>query len=189
MAVPVFPRIRLPINTRLYLIIFFGLLLRLYDLAGASVVEWDGITYALMGESFAKGASKEALSGVFPPVYPLVIGFFHLFVPDVEREGKLVSLVFGILLTYLCFFFLKGLLDEKGALIGAFLVAIHPCLVKFSAQLLSESLAIFLFAVTVYFFFKSRLKGDGRAIGLSGVFLALTYLARPEYVILTCPLP
>ena len=35
MADSVFPRICLPINTRLYLIIFFGLLLRLHDLVGA----------------------------------------------------------------------------------------------------------------------------------------------------------
>ena len=178
----------LSINKRFYLILLVGLLLRAFDVVNAVIIERDGITYALMGENFTRGAFKEALSGVFPPFYPLMIGFFHFLVPDIELAGRLVSLVFGVLLIYMCFLFFKRFLDEKKALIGALFVAIHPYLVKYSAQVLSESLAIFLFTVTIYLFYKGWLDSDVKAIGLSGFFLALTYLTRPEYVVFYIPL-
>lgn len=186
MAVCMFCR-NTSVSLRLSVIVLLGFLLRIFDLINASVIEMDGIAYARMGENFAKGAFKEALSSVFSPCYPIVIGFFHLFIPDIELAGRLVSLIFGILLIYVCFLFFKQLLDERKALTGAFFVAIHPYFVRYSAQVLSESLAIFLFTVTVYLFYKGWLKNNVKAIGLSGFFLALTYLTRPEYVIFYVP--
>lgn len=187
-TVPMFANRSLSVNKRLYLILLVGLLLRVFDMVNAVIIERDGIAYARMGENFARGAFREALSSVFSPFYPLVIALFHLLIPDIELAGRIVSLVFGVLLIYVCFLFLKRLLDDKKALVGAFFVAIHPYLVRYSAQVLSESLATFLFAATIYLFYKGWLERDVKAIGLSGFFLALTYLTRPEYLIFYVPL-
>lgn len=171
------------INKRLCLILLLGVVLRVFDLVNAAIIERDGIAYARMAEDFGRGYFKEAMSSVFPPGYPLVIAFFHLLIPDVELAGRIVSLVFGILLVYICFLFLRSLIDEKKALVGAFFVAIHPYLVRYSAQVLSESLATFLFVAAVYFFYRGWLEKDVKAIGLSGFLFAVTYLTRPEYLI------
>jgi 4-amino-4-deoxy-L-arabinose transferase-like glycosyltransferase len=156
-------------------------------MVSAPTIEIDGTVYARLGESFSKGDFTAALRGVFPPVYPFFIGLFHLFIPDVELAGRLVSCVAGLLLIYVCFLFLKQFFGERNGLYGAFLVAIHPYLVRFSAQVLSESLATLLFALTVFSFYRGLKDGSRINFGVSGFLLALTYLTRPEYLVFYVP--
>src|SRR5208283_1474018 len=114
----------------------------------------DGISYATMAEQFSKGLFGQALGSVFPPFYPLFIALFHFAIPDVELAGRLVSLVFGMVTIYVSFLFARRLLhDETKAAWVAFLLAFQPYLVRYSGAVLSESIAVFLFAVTVFAFY------------------------------------
>lgn len=169
-------------------IVLLGILLRGFGLVTASVIDIDGTVYARMGESFARGDFAQGLRGAFPPVFPFLIGLFHLVVPDIELAGRLVSFVFGVLLIYVFFLFAKRFLDEKQALWGAFFVAIHPYLVKPSFQVLSESVAIFLFAVAIFLFYKGWTEDRSTDVALSGIVLGLTYLTRPEYIVFFAPM-
>jgi len=169
-------------------IILFGALLRAIGFVTDYVIKLDGITYAWIGESFAKGDFIKGLRGVFPPVYPMLIGLFHVVIPDIELAGRLVSFVFGVLLIYASFIFAKRFFDEKEALWISFFVAIHPYLVKFSSEVLSESVATFLFVVSIFLFYKGWLEDRVTDIALSGAMLGLTYLTRPEYIVFFAPM-
>jgi hypothetical protein len=165
-----------------------GLALRLLILLRASAIEMDGIGYATMAEQFVRGLFGQALGNVFPPFYPLFVGLFHLVIPDVELAGRLVSLVFGILLIYVSFIFAKRILGSGGkAVLVAFLVALHPYLVRYSGTVLSESLATLLFTVTVFTFYTGWQEESRWCIVASGLCLALTYLTRPEYLVFYAP--
>jgi hypothetical protein len=148
----------------------------------------DGTFYANIGEAYSRGAFREGLNGIFPPVYPMLIGFTHLVIPDLETAAVVVSFTAGLFTVYLSFFFCKKLIGEVQALYGAFFVAINPYLVKFSASVLTESVATLLVLVTVFTFYTGWSKGNQKHIVLSGFFLSLTYLTRPEYLIYCIPL-
>ncbi len=174
-------------KTIFFSIICLGCMVRLFDFITASAIELDGIGYAQMAGSFAKGAIFEGLKGISHPLYPVFLGGFSFFVKDLEIAGRIVSFIFGILLIYFTFLFLKKYFGEKKALYGAFFVAIHPYLVRYSVQVLSESMTTCLFAAAVCFFYKGWKEEDKTSIGLSGVFLALTYLNKAEYIIYALP--
>jgi hypothetical protein len=169
-------------------VLCFGFALRLAILLLESSIELDGVVYAEMGENFAKGAFGEALKGVFPPFYPLLIGLFHLFIPDLEVAARLVSMVMGLGLIWVSFLFFRDILGEEKALWGAAFVAIHPYLARYSAQALSESTGTMLFTAALFLFYRGWTRVDLRQTALSAVLLAFMYLTRPEYVVYAAPL-
>lgn len=165
-----------------------GLFLRLLVLVNAPAIELDGISYATMAEEFAHGHFGRALHSVFPPLYPLVTGLFHLAIPDVELAGRLSSLAVGMVLIYVSFRFAKRVLGRTDKAVWlAFLVAFQPYLVRYSGQVLSESLATLLFTVTVLAFYQGWQEGRRSPLVISGFCLALTYLTRPEYLVFYAP--
>lgn len=178
-----------PDQIGLLAIIVGGCILRILALLNNASIEIDGIQYARIGEAFAKGRLGDALSSVFSPGYPLLIGLFHFVVPDLELAGRLVSVVFGTLLIWLSFSLGKRVLkDNDKALWVSFLTALHPHLVRYSGEVLSESLATFLFTLAVFLFYAAWQENRRVLPALSGVFLGLTYLTRPEYLIYYAPL-
>jgi 4-amino-4-deoxy-L-arabinose transferase-like glycosyltransferase len=176
-------------RARLYfaLILLFGLALRLFDLIQAPAIEMDGVAYARIADHFLRGAFGQGLHDVFSPFYPFFIGLAYFLVHDLEVAGRCVSLIFGMLLICLCYPFFKRMLGEKKALYGAFFVAIHPYLVQYSASVLSESLATFLFVATVLLFYKGFVERKSIPLAFSGFLIALTYLTRPEYIVYYVP--
>ena len=172
----------------LFFILLLGLGVRGCDIINARAIEMDGVSYARIAEHFVNGEFGEVLKSIFPPFYPLVISLFHLAIPDVELAGRLVSLVCGLLLIYGSYLALARFLDAEKALWGAFFIAIHPYLARYSGQVLSESLATLLFAATVFFFYVGYEEKSSWRIFLSGFLLVLTYLTRPEYIAYYLPL-
>ncbi len=153
----------------------------------AGAIEIDGVAYARIAECFARGAFGEALASVFPPFYPLGIAVFHLVIPDVETAGRLVSLACALLLIYGSYVAAKRLLGTEKALWVSLFIAIHPYLTRYSAQVLSESLATLLFGATVFLFYIGYTGKRARHIALAGFLLVLTYLTRPEYIVYYAP--
>jgi hypothetical protein len=166
-----------------------ALALRLFILANNTAIEIDGISYATMGDQISKGHFGQALGNVFSPMYPVFIGLFHLVVPDLELAGRLVSLVSGMLVVYLSFLFARRLMGSGAkALLVAFLIAFQPHLVRYSGQVLSESLATLLFTLTAFCFYIGWQEDRRFLIGFSGFCLVLAYLTRPEYLVYFAPL-
>ena len=174
-------------NRYLLLILLIGLIVRLANVLSTSVIEIDGISYAFIAQAIARGEWGEVLKAVFSPFYPVLIALAHLFVGDYELAGRLVSLVFGLLLVYVSYLFFRRFLGERKALYACFILAIHPYLARYSGQVLSESLTTFLFMLTVLFFYRGWTEVKGLYVGLSGLFLVLTYLTRPEYIVFFVP--
>ena len=171
----------------LTLILLLGFGVRSLDIVNARAIEMDGVSYAQIAEHLASGAFSEALRNVFPPFYPLVIALFHLVIPDLETACRLVSLACGLLLICGSYFALRRFVGAEKALWGAFFIAIHPYLARYSAQALSESLATLLFAATVFFFYVGYAEKSSWRIALSGFLLTLMYLTRPEYIVYYVP--
>jgi len=176
------------VTKKLFLILLLGAGLRVVDLLTENSIQIDGVSYALMGQAFSQGNWAEALKGVFPPFYPVLICLFHPFVPDLEMAARLVSTVLGLGLIWVCFHFFRDLMDERKALWGALFIAIQPYLVRYSAQALSEATATILFTLALFLFYRGWTREDRRQTTLSAVLLGLMYLTRPEYIVYPAPL-
>jgi hypothetical protein len=182
-----FSNVTLNCRTILLLILLIGLGLRFFDLLNAAVIEMDGIGYTAMAENFLKGQVLEALKDISHPLYALFLAFFGFFIKNLELAGRLLSLTCGMLLIYISFIFVRKFFDEKKALWASLFVAIHPHLIRFSAQVLTESLAILLFTAAVFLFFKGWVDDDVGSVGFSAILLALTYLTKTEYIMYALP--
>ncbi len=172
-------------------LLFFGcvaIVLRVLALITSGAIEMDGMDYARAAEFFARAEFAQALKGLRAPFYPMVTGIFHLVIPDVELAGRLVSLVFGILLIPFCFLMVRKFFSERTATYAAFFVAIHPYMIRFSAPVLTESMATFLFTAAVFFYYSGWISNHPRDTALAGFFLTLAYMTRSEYIIYFIPL-
>jgi hypothetical protein len=176
-------------KTYLSAVVFAGFALRLLVILKSSCIEMDGIGYATIADQFAKGLFRQGLSNVFSPMYPFFVSLLHLAVPDVELAGRLTSLFFGVLLICLSFVLANRLFRDRGKAIWmAALVAFHPYLVRYSGQVLSESLATFLFTLVVFLFYVGWQDRRRGVLAACGFCLVLAYLTRPEYLVFYGPL-
>ena len=170
------------LNEKQVLLLLIGVTfgLRLYAVLMAQGIAIDSAEYGFVARNFLKGHYIKGLSSPAPPFYSFLI---FLFSPDsthVEITGRLISLFFGTLTVPFLYYLIKEAIGEKEAILSALLYAFQPYLVTYSGMLLTEATYWGLLVLSVYFFWTGLKKEKvGRAM-LSGFFLGLAYLTRPE---------
>ena len=160
------------------LVITFGL--RLYAVLMAQGIAIDSAEYGFIARNFLKGHYIKGLSSPAPPFYPFLI---FLFSPDsthVEITGRLISLFFGTLTVPFLYYLIKEAIGQKEAILSALLYAFQPYLVTYSGMLLTEATYWGLLVLSVYFFWTGLKREKVWRAMLSGFFLGLAYLTRPE---------
>jgi len=169
----------------LMLLLSAAFLLRLFYLLSYHYISPDGTQYAALAYNLAHYFSYVSNAGQFPdiiqpPLYPLLTAPFTLVLPA-ELAGKIVSLCFGLLLVYAVYrfsFFIKA--DKKLAFFSGWIVALHPGLISVSAQVVTESLYLFLlftgFALGWVALKKKRIK----SFIMLSVIWTLVFFTRPE---------
>jgi 4-amino-4-deoxy-L-arabinose transferase-like glycosyltransferase len=162
-----------------------ALLSRLALLRFQRVMTPDGVYYATLGKKFVSGNFREGLSTFYPPLYPLLTGISSLIFRDAEVGGKIVSAVAGGLLVVPIYLLVRILYGKDAALVGAFLIVIHPSLNYYSTLLLTESTYTLLFMTAVLTGLHA-LSAGGAAFFLTGIVLGTCYLVRPEAIGYLC---
>jgi predicted membrane-bound mannosyltransferase len=158
--------------------IAFGL--RLYAVLMAKGIAMDSAGYGFMARDFLKGNFTQGLSWALHPLYPMLISFISFDATHVEIAGRLISLFWGTFTLIPIYYLVKGTIGQKEAVFTALFYTFHPYLVTYSGMLLTEATYWGLLVLSVYFFW-TGLKGEKVwRIALSGSFLGLAYLTRPE---------
>jgi 4-amino-4-deoxy-L-arabinose transferase-like glycosyltransferase len=158
--------------------ISFGL--RLYAVLVAQGIANDSAAYGFMARDFLRGHFIKGLSSPAPPFYPFLI---FLFSPDttyVEITGRLISLFFSTLAIIPLFYLVKEAIGQKEAIFSALFYSFHPYLVTYSGMLLTEATYWGLLVLSVYFFWTGLRQEKVWKTAISGFFLGLAYLTRPE---------
>lgn len=167
----------------LLLLIGISFALRLYAVLMAQGIANDSAAYGFIARDFLRGDFIKGLSSPAPPFYPFLI---YLFSPDttyVEIAGRFISLFFGTLSIIPLFYLVKEAVGQREAIFSALLYSFHPYLVTYSGMLLTEPTYWGLLTLSVFFFWTGLRKEKVWRIALSGCFLGLAYLTRPEGVI------
>jgi 4-amino-4-deoxy-L-arabinose transferase-like glycosyltransferase len=170
------------LNERQVLLLLIGISfgLRLYAILMAQGIAYDSAEYGFIARDFLKGHFIKGLSSPAPPFYPFLISLFSLDTIHVEIAGRLISLFFGTLTIIPLFYLVKEAIGQKEAIFSALFYSFHPYLVTYSGMLLTEATYWGLLILSVYFFWTGLKKERVGRMTLSGFFLGLAYLTRPE---------
>jgi hypothetical protein len=164
----------------LYLLIGITFGLRLYAVLMAKGIAYDSAGYGFIARDFLKGDFFKGLSFSFHPFYPLLISLVSFDTTHVEIAGRFLSLFFGTLTLIPIFFLAKETGGQRVSFLSGLFYAFHPYLVTYSGMLLSEATYWGLLTLSIYFFWMGLMRGKVLRVIVSGVFLALAYLTRPE---------
>ncbi len=158
-------------------LLLFAFLLRFPLLLYPEVIRNDGAEYIHHAKLILTG---DWAGGKAPPLYPALIALTHLLIPDMERAGILISIIFGTLLVLPVFYLGKEIFDERVGVLSAVIVAVHPYLNSFSGSVLTESTYYFLAAMIVLTGWYASQRGRSKEAILFGLLASLAYLTRPE---------
>lgn len=157
-----------------------ALLLRLSLLPHRQVIEGDGMQYATWGWHLMRGEFDFEYSYLRQPLYPLLTGIFFLLLSDAEIAGRVVSLLLGTFTVLPVFFLTRALFGERAGLYAALLIVVHPFLVEFSSQVLTEVPYVFFVSLALWAIWRAWANRTILHFAGAGAAWALAYLVRPE---------
>ena len=170
----------------LILMLIIALFIRLLFLPMYQVVTSDGGAYLSLGENLIKGNGYVDLYGKtnlsFPPLYPLATGITWFFINDIELAGRIVSLIFGVLLIIPVYYLTKIYYNKKSAYIAVLFTTFYFHLIHYSVETMVESMYIFLLVIAIYFGLFAINKKYSKYYIYSGIVLGLCYLLKPEAI-------
>ncbi len=162
-----------------------AVVLRLVALLYHPMIDTDSAYYGAVAHWFASGHWEKAFDPVWPPFYPFLMSLLLRIHVPAEAAGIAVSFAASTacVLTFAALGnAVGGPRVQRGA---AWLAAVHPKLVAFSQQVLTEALYVFLVSWALALLARATLRpGSRRGLMLAGVCLGLAFLARPEAIAL-----
>ena len=166
-----------------------ALAVRLYKITVTRCIAGDGIAYLGVARDWLQGSGVHP---VWPPLYPWLVSLLWRMGFPAELSGQLISVIFGVLLVALVYLAGKRIFPQSIAAIACILVVFQPFLVRYSAEVLADSLYTFLLTAVIvsgWWALQEQAKaqeGRKRIVFLTavatGILAALTYLTKPEGV-------
>ncbi len=167
--------------TWLLLIIVLALGLRVARACIDTGIDKDSVIYLWMAKEAASGNIEGAVSlnQRMPPLYIGLMALGEYAGIGAFNTGIAVSIIAGTLLLIPVFWLGKKLISERIGLYAALLVAIHPYLLRLSAEIMRDSLFYLLLITAVAFAVKAAEKGVLWWIA-PGIFTGLATMTRTE---------
>lgn len=159
-----------------------SLLLRLVMLTQEQVLTPDGTFYVTVARQFATGYFRSGLSAYSTPLYPLLISAASFLCGDLELSGRLVSILAGGLLVLPVYSLIRMAYGRRVAMWGSVLVAVHPLLIYYSAQVLTESTYTLFFICGLLAGYQALAKRRTGSFVQAGLSFGLCYLLKPEAI-------
>src|SRR5436309_3120613 len=158
-----------------------GFAVRLLCVIRDPLLHPDGPAYLRLAANLLHGDVVRVLTGYYSPLYPaLVAGLGALGLP-LPLAGRAGAGLAGLAVLPLLHAVVRSLLGERAAGAAVLVAALHPALVKASAQILPESLAATLLLAWMAALLAAR---GARGLAAAGALAGVAYLARPEGALL-----
>lgn len=172
--------------TWLVLIALVAIAIRIYSLRFFDVISTDGTTYAITAKQILNGDFRGiAISGI----YPCFVAIAGLIIDDIELAGRLVSIFFGILLLIPLYLIGKELFSHKAALLTCLVAAVNPSFVFYSCEVMTQSTYVTIQLAGLLLIWRLFHRQDVITGILAGIMIGLTYMTRPEGLLLFFVLP
>lgn len=193
-------------QVKTFLVILFitltGALIRFHNISPYKIYP-DTYQNLLVAQNLAKYKSVVGFLGeggmIYPPyfawsrpVYPLLMNFLNLFIPDLVSSAIIVSFIFGVLTIPLAFYLIKIIFNsERQGIFAAALLALSFNHAVWSGFIETEAIAIFFMMLFLLSFF-AGLKKVSKLANLNdlitGNLLSLALMSRYEYIVIFLPI-
>jgi len=140
----------------------------------------DGPHFLAMARRMGAGDWAGALGHDYHPLYPFLTLLGHLLGLRWEPAAAAVSVLCGALAVAMLYGLVRDTFGWPAAPIAAFLLAIHPRAVDFSADIQSEGAYMAAFLGALWLAWRSLSRRSWPLAAWAGAVSGLAYLVRPE---------
>jgi 4-amino-4-deoxy-L-arabinose transferase-like glycosyltransferase len=118
-------------------------------------MEWDEVTHFTGGLLLSRGQVVQWVwtNSFYPPVYDLFAAFYFLIGGASVFTGRLVAVTFSALTLFAIYEIANSLYNAKIALVAAVLFSVAPGIVWLSRMAMIETMLVFIFTLSMLFFF------------------------------------
>jgi 4-amino-4-deoxy-L-arabinose transferase-like glycosyltransferase len=144
------------------------------------VISSDVMNYITLGRNLASGSFYGVLDTYWAPFFPFLIGMATKIVGGLVLPSVILSLLAGTLAVPATFLFVREFFGKPAATIAAVLAIFFPHLINSTFALGTEN--VYLLLITAALIFGWRALNENKSLHhtLTGAFLGLAYLTRPE---------
>ncbi len=152
---------------------------------GYMTLQWDEMPHMNGGLLLARGQTDRYLTiyGYYPPFYDIVTtGCYQLFGVG-AASGRLAAVAFSLFAIWIVFEFANRAYEPRTALLSSVLLGTMPGFFWLSRVAMLETMLIFFFSFTLFFFFTWLSNEKDRTLILSGLALGIGFLAKYQVLV------
>jgi hypothetical protein len=148
-------------------------------------IQWDEITHLNGGSLLLRGEYQEyfASYAFYPPIFDLTTASLFGIIGISVFTARFVSVIFAILSLIIIFEISNKMYGQKTALIAAILFGVMPGFVWLSRVAMIETMLVFFFTISMYFFFNWMRLHKNKDLILSGLMLGIGFLVKYQMII------
>jgi 4-amino-4-deoxy-L-arabinose transferase-like glycosyltransferase len=152
---------------------------------GYMTMQWDEMSHLYGGLLLSRGQTQAYLTmyGYYPPLYDLLTTGFYQVLGVSDSAGRLTAVMFSIFSIWVTFEFAKRTYGPKIALVSGIMLGVMPGFFWLSRVAMLETMLIFFFTVTLFFFFTWLSKHEEKAFYLSCLALGVGFLAKYQIIV------
>jgi 4-amino-4-deoxy-L-arabinose transferase-like glycosyltransferase len=148
-------------------------------------LQWDEVNHFNGALLLIKGQIWQyaATNSFYPPIYNLVTAVYFALAGASVLTGRLVAVTFSLLSLFVVYKIAKEMYGEKTALLSGVLFAVMPGIVWLASMALIETMLIFVFCVSMLFFFRWLKNSRERDLTLSIAALVIGVLVKYQILV------
>lgn len=171
---------------QLALLVFILIFLSLITIEIAYMgIQWDEITHLNGGSLIFRGKFQEyfASYAFYPPVFDLITAILFGIIGTSVFTARFVSVLFALLSLIIVFKIADKMYGQKIAVIATILFGVMPGFVWLSRVAMIETMLVFFFTASMFFFFNWIKLHRNKDLFLSGLLLGIGFLVKYQMII------
>jgi len=148
-------------------------------------IQWDEIPHAYGGLLLLRGQTQAYITtyGYYPPLYDIITtGFYHAFGVS-AASARMTAVLFSLFSIWITFEFARLAYNPRIAFVSSVLLGVMPGIFWLSRVTMLETMLIFFFTVTLFFFFNWLRKNSDKALILGFLALGIGFLAKYQVLV------
>ena len=165
-----------------FLAVYFGFLI--FNLSYMSM-QWDEVSHFTGGLLLMRGQLWEYFltSSFYPPIFNLGTAAYFVVGGASVFAGRLVAVTFSLLSVVVVFLIGRRMFGSKTGILSSVLFGIMPGIVWLSRMAMIETMLIFVFSLSMFFFFRWLQTSSERDRILSIVALAVGVIVKYQVIV------
>jgi 4-amino-4-deoxy-L-arabinose transferase-like glycosyltransferase len=148
-------------------------------------LQWDEVNHFNGAILLVRGQIWQyaAINSFYPPLYNLVTAAYFALAGASVLTGRLVTVTFSVLSIFIVYKIAREMYGEKTAVVSAVLFGAMPGIVWLSGLALIEMMLLFVFCVSMLFFFRWLQTDRKRDLTLSLISLAVGMVVKYQIIV------